>query len=149
MYTWKTGVGGEREGGGEMNQDLHGYTGDGWIGVDLDGTLAFYDGWKGADNIGAPIPKMLGRVVCWIRTGRRVKILTARVSPSKEDHQVCRRHIEIWLEKNLYPLLPALGQSQSWCIPITHEKDHKMIELWDDRCVQVIPNTGERADGKE
>jgi len=34
-------------------------------------------------------------------------------------------------------------------VEITHAKDHKMIELWDDRVVQVIPNTGERADGKE
>jgi hypothetical protein len=27
----------------------------GWIGVDLDGTLAHYDGWKGIDHIGEPI----------------------------------------------------------------------------------------------
>lgn len=26
--------------------------------------------------------------------------------------------------------------------------DFAMVELWDDRCVQVIPNTGKRADGK-
>jgi len=43
-----------------------------------------------------------------------------------------------------------------WCIlhigkqlRITCKKDYKMIELWDDRAVQVIPNTGKRADGKE
>lgn len=34
----------------------------GWIGVDLDGTLAFYDSWRGIDHIGAPIPLMLQRV---------------------------------------------------------------------------------------
>lgn len=28
--------------------------GQGWIGVDLDGTLAEYHGWKGAEHIGQP-----------------------------------------------------------------------------------------------
>ncbi len=30
----------------------------GWYAVDLDGTLAFYDEWRGADHIGAPIIPM-------------------------------------------------------------------------------------------
>jgi hypothetical protein len=34
-------------------------------------------------------------------------------------------------------------------IPITCCKDRGMIELWDDRAVQVIENTGERVDGKD
>ncbi len=29
----------------------------GWIGVDFDGTLATYDGWKGPSVLGEPIPK--------------------------------------------------------------------------------------------
>jgi hypothetical protein len=40
-----------------------------------------------------------------------------------------------------------------WCeehigvrLPITCTKDYGMVELWDDRAVQVIPNTGDRAD---
>ena len=33
-----------------------------WIGVDLDGTLARYDGWRGLDRIGEPVPVMLARV---------------------------------------------------------------------------------------
>lgn len=56
--------------------------GSGWIGVDLDGTLAEYSHWKGETHI--------GRV-----------------------------------------------------LPITNIKDYQMIELWDDRAVQVIPNTGQ------
>ncbi len=38
---------------------------------------------------------------------------------------------------------------EEWCLlylglvlPVTNAKDFGMIELWDDRCVQVIPNTG-------
>lgn len=51
---------------------------DGWIGVDLDGTLAHYAGWVGPDHIGEPIPAMLARVQQWIAEGRTVKIFTAR-----------------------------------------------------------------------
>lgn len=115
--------------------DLHGSTGKEWIGVDLDGTLAFYDGWKGPDHIGEPIPKMMARVLGWLDKGRTVKILTARVAPGKGDEQQCRDVIMAWLDKH------GLGS-----LEVTHAKDHKMIELWDDRVVQVIPNTGERAD---
>lgn len=106
--------------------------------MDLDGTLAEYHGWVGPDHIGNPIPKMMRRVAGWLESGTLVKIVTARVSPIKDDAKVCREEIEQWLLKHLGIVLP-----------VTHEKDHLMIELWDDRCVQVIPNTGERADGKE
>jgi hypothetical protein len=33
-----------------------------WVGVDLDGTLAEYHGFKGPEHIGKPIPKMVARV---------------------------------------------------------------------------------------
>lgn len=121
-----------------MSTDLHGAVGQGWIGVDLDGTLAFYDGWKGAAHIGDPIPKMLKRLQQWFTEGREVRIMTARVSPNKPDHYECLYAIQHWCMKHLGRLLP-----------VTHEKDQYMVELWDDRVVQVIPNTGERADGKE
>lgn len=32
-----------------------------WVGVDLDGMLAYYVGWKGADHIGPPILAMLDK----------------------------------------------------------------------------------------
>jgi hypothetical protein len=132
--------------------DLHGSSGYGWIGVDLDGTLAHYEGWKGAEHIGKPIPKMVDRVINWMLHGPEVRIMTARVSPGKGDEDVCRTVIEQWLKKHIYSRLPASFVDAPVPFPylkITNEKDHKMIELWDDRCVQVIPNTGERADGKE
>ena len=33
-------------------------------------------------------------------------------------------------------------------LEITNVKDFYMIELWDDRVVQVVPNSGQRVDGK-
>lgn len=117
--------------------------GAGWIGVDLDGTLAHYDGLKGINHIGEPVPLMLRRVITWLAEGREVKVMTARVCTginfdgSPRQPQEARYHISKWCIKHL-------GQ----VLEVTHEKDFGMIELWDDRCVQVIPNTGERVDGK-
>jgi hypothetical protein len=104
-----------------------------WHGVDLDGTLAEYGEWRGIDNIGAPVPAMVHRVQEWLREGEEVRIFTARVSPTAEDREqtAVRQYIEAWC-------LEHIGQ----VLPITHEKDYGMIDLWDDRAVQVEPNTG-------
>jgi len=103
-----------------------------WIGVDLDATLAEYHGWKGANHIGPPIPRMLNRVLDWLNAGKEVRIFTARACVPEH--------------------IPVI---ESWClehlgriIPVTNCKDFSMIELWDDRAVQVEPNTGIRMDGK-
>lgn len=111
----------------------------GWIGVDLDGTLAHYEGWKSSESIGAPIPKMVERVKRWLSEGREVRIFTARVTErasnrdgSPNDVTFVRQRIEAWCKEHIGVVLD-----------ITNVKDFDMIELWDDRCVQVQPNTGE------
>ena len=102
---------------------------NGYIAVDLDGTLAEYGEWKGPEHIGAPIPKMVERVKQWLAAGIEVRIFTARVH--KRDFAVeyaikqwCKEHIGVELV-------------------VTNCKDYEMVELWDDRATQVIPNTGE------
>lgn len=102
----------------------------GYIGVDLDSTLAYYDHWRGKEHIGEPIELMLDRVKKWIKDGKEVKIFTARASDP--DAII---YIEAWLEKHGIPGLE-----------ITNTKDSKMIQFWDDRAVSVIPNTGELAE---
>ncbi len=109
----------------------------GWIGVDLDGTLAHYEGWKGVMYIGAPIPAMMDRVKRWLAEGRDVRIFTARIShDGTEDRlmeaQLARTAIEHWCRHYVGRVLQ-----------ITNVKDYAMIELWDDRAVQVHANTGE------
>lgn len=104
---------------------------NGWIGVDLDGTLAEYDHWRGADHIGKPIPAMARRVAGWLSEGREVRILTARVSGTPEERAAALRPIQIWC-------LRVFGMY----LPVTCEKDYGMIELYDDRAVQVEMNTG-------
>jgi hypothetical protein len=107
-----------------------------WIGVDLDGTLAQDLGNKhenrGLGEIGSPIRPMLNRVKHWIAEGRTVKIFTARASSPRQVVMIKK-----WLARHG---LPALE--------VTNVKDLRMIELWDDRCVQVMTNLGEPIDGK-
>lgn len=109
---------------------------DGWIGVDLDGTLAHYDEWVSVDHIGEPIEPMRARVLAWLMQGRDVRIFTARVSdPAVADQ--AREAIDRWCEEHL-------GRT----LPITNQKDYGMVELWDDRCVQVVTNEGRRVAGR-
>lgn len=113
----------------------------GWIGVDLDGTLAIYDEWTAWDVFGEPIPLMVDRVKRWLAEGRTVKIFTARVDGLLDKclvtgetvtTQMMTMAIQDWLVRRAD--LPRLA--------VTCMKDHRMVELWDDRCVQVLPNTG-------
>ncbi|EIP99225.1 hypothetical protein OpiT1DRAFT_03737 [Opitutaceae bacterium TAV1] len=103
-----------------------------WIGVDLDGTLALHGGWRGAHTIGAPVPAMILRVRQWIAAGHRVKIMTARASVP-----ACIPPLRDWLAKAGLPRE----------LEITCAKDFLMIELWDDRAVQVAINRGQPVSG--
>lgn len=115
-----------------------------WIGIDLDGTLAEYRGFKGPLEIGKPIPRMLDRVREMLYTGVEIKIFTARIDPiglekyrfTTGDRFATVEHvtkaIEVWCEH-------YIGRK----LPITDRKDLDTIEIWDDHCVQVKTNTGE------
>jgi hypothetical protein len=118
-----------------------------WIGVDLDGTLAEYHG-RGDGSIGKPIPKMVARVKAWLAEGKEVRIVTARawaitrgvMCPPVRQHE--RQEFEA--------AVTQVVAIQAWCkehlgqeLGVTCAKDFGMIELWDDRAKQVIPNTGE------
>lgn len=112
----------------------------GWIGVDLDGTLAIYDE-RTFPAIGPPIEVMVARVKQWIVEGKDVRIFTARVG------------IRPAIEADLHFAADQEALIQTWCLeqfgielPVTAQKDFQMIELWDDRCVQMVTNTGQRAD---
>lgn len=111
-----------------------------WIGVDLDGTLSHYDEWVNWNVFGEVIEPMRERILKWLAEGIEVRIFTARVGFDadicyKTGEQFTRaqmvKAIQDWLEANGMPRLA-----------VTHEKDNRMIELWDDRAVQVIKNTG-------
>ena len=59
-----------------------------WVGVDLDGTLAVYDHWRGEDHIGDPVPVMVERVKAILKAGKYdVLIFTARASLYGHDSE--------------------------------------------------------------
>jgi hydroxymethylpyrimidine pyrophosphatase-like HAD family hydrolase len=106
-----------------------------WIGVDLDGTLAAVDYSRPYNYrvIGEPIPRMVERIKAWRKLGTKVKIVTARVSTNLAlyERMQCAKLIREWC-------LEHVGEE----LDVTSEKDYYMRELWDDRVVQVIQNTG-------
>ena len=103
-----------------------------WIGVDLDGTLANSN--HEGDEIGEPVPAMVDRVKLWLSEGKDVRLMTARAYAMNATQL---KAINAWLQEHI-------GET----IPITCEKDPEMKELWDDRAIQVITDTGQRADGE-
>jgi len=105
--------------------------GGGWIGVDLDGTLARHDEWKGHTHIGKPVPLMLDRVRNWIAQGIEVRIFTARVASTSFGREEARAAVKKWSKEHIGVELE-----------VTSEKDYSMLELWDDRCVPIEFNTG-------
>lgn len=101
----------------------------GWIGVDLDGTLAEHDGCS--LTIGAPIAPMVLRVRQWLKDGVEVRIVTARYRPEDLNNDLTVENIQRWCLRHLGTILQ-----------VTNAKDFMMRELWDDRAVTVEANTG-------
>jgi hypothetical protein len=105
----------------------------GWIGVDLDGTLAKSVKSRTGEEIGVPIHPMVQLVKVWLAHGQDVRIFTARVNPNRGEANAmrARRVIEAWCKRHV-------GQ----VLPITYEKDWDMRLLFDDRARQVERDTG-------
>lgn len=123
-----------------------------WIAVDLDGTLATYNGWKGEDHIGEPIPAMVDRVKAWLAERKDVRIFTARMAGHGRpvlDTSPQSLSSEIRTADVVTPI-------EDWCLrhigqklPVTNIKDFSMIELWDDRAIAIEHNTGRILGGFE
>ena len=97
-----------------------------WIGIDLDGTLAHYDGFQGEEIIGEPVPRMMNHLKKFLENKDTVKIFTARAGTIKGTAAVKK-----WLKKNGLP-----------DIEVTNVKDYQMKRLYDDRAIRVEQNTG-------
>lgn len=112
----------------ELSDDTEEY-----IAFDLDGTAAEYDGWKGVEHIGAPIPKTIAMIKAFLAKGAKVKFLTARMATKdQEERELARTTIANWSQEHIGQALEAT------CI-----KDRMMVRLYDDRARQVIENEGE------
>lgn len=109
-----------------------------WIGVDLDGTLAYtIPNRTDPYHIGEPIPSMVNRVKDWIAKGYTVKLLTARMNLHSStgytrDLEKMREILEQWCQQHIGTVIECVNSKDGW-----------MEVLWDDRAVSVAPNTGE------
>lgn len=99
----------------------------GWIAIDLDGTLASYDPRHGVEQVGRAIPGMIDRVKQWLQAGYEVRVFTARAAD-----ETLIPPVQEWLIANS---LPALA--------VTNCRDKQLLQIWDDRAIQVETNTGE------
>ena len=101
-----------------------------WIGVELDGTLAYYNGWAGAKIIGDPIPSMVTKVKDLLEQGFNVKIFTWRASLDIAE-EIAIPYIKAWCREHI-------GQE----LEVTNIKDIKMICLYDAQAIPVKFNKG-------
>jgi len=102
-----------------------------WI---FDGTLAEAEDPYDPRRIGKPIPRMINLVKKYLKQGKKVVILTARLNTkvhTPEQLNYTRRLIGAYTKK-------FVGQR----LPSTAEKHHAMALIYDDRAVQVEHNTG-------
>lgn len=111
-----------------------------WVGFDFDKTLATDISGDTSGVLGEPIGPMVELAKEYIEAGVEVKVLTARVwVPSDErwkpelarECAATRIKMMDWTEKHLGKRLT-----------ITCEKDPKLDHLYDDRAIEVEPNTG-------
>lgn len=105
--------------------------------VDLDGTLAhslpgymYEKHWR---VIGKPIKPMVKQVKKWLKEGKKIVILTARMhsSESPERRRQIRNAIRQWC-------IEHIGQA----LPVTAEKHPMMVKIYDDRAVQIKQDSG-------
>lgn len=106
---------------------------DKWLAVDLDGTLAVYNGWKGEDHIGDLILPMAEKIMKRVNDGWKVAIFTARVSGPEAEAAHAERVIWQWVEKH---------KMSAYISGITAIKHKHFREFWDDRSFHVMPNSG-------
>lgn len=110
----------------------------GWIGVDLDGTLAeYYHGTYDPSHVGKPIMPMVEKVREWLKLGYEVRIFTARANPGN------------WPGHNPNEVNRAILAIEVWCVEqfgqilrVTCSKNCEMVALFDDRVFHVEHNTG-------
>ena len=102
----------------------------GWIGIDLDGTLAKSVPAQTGAEIGAPVRPMVQFAKWWLAQGEDVRIFTPNHQHAGHIVHV-RRAIEAWCKRHLGQILP-----------VTYEKDWDMVLLLDDRARQVERDTG-------
>jgi hypothetical protein len=116
----------------------------GWIAVDLDGTLAEYHGWTKWNEFGKPISAMVERIKGWLAEGKDVRIFTARINWDEKSVNKCYKTGETFTNVDMkYAIANYTEQHIGQRLRAQCYKDLHCIEIWDDRAVGVVANTGQ------
>jgi hypothetical protein len=103
--------------------------------VDFDGTLAYFDKWRGWNSLGQPIQKMVDRVKRWLDRGDRVVVFSARFTPSDDfcpadKTEECKNLMKQWCIRNIGVELEVTNiKAAGDC-------------YYDDRAISVLSDTG-------
>ena len=102
---------------------------------DFDSTLSFYEE-PFSTTLGPPVPEMVRKVKAAIAEGVQVVIFSARVYPGADYERLAQStnamlNIAEWCQKHI-------GQ----VLPITFVKMPIFTKLYDDRAIEILPNTG-------
>ena len=87
------------------------------IAVDLDGVLAQFEGWKGEDHIGSPLPGAMEFLQSLVSAGMQPVIFTTRTGPALGE----------WIQKYLPPDVLE-------CLIVTSTKQPAWVQI-DDRAI--------------
>lgn len=135
----------------------------GWIGFDLDGTLAHYNSGKfRADEVGEPIAPIVQLARRYMARGNEIRIFTARVYPINAciDALSSDIQLDIWMmqlrrqapelmKERITEAFTTVKAIRKWSelhlgrvVSVTNVKDYNMTVLYDDRARQVLTNQG-------
>lgn len=118
----------------------------GWIGVDMDGTLFTYTEWTSWDTFGTLIKPMGDRVLQWISERKDVRIFTARM-PLPHEQEIEQTCYKTGQKFNGVMMKKAIADHTERHLGVRLRaqcyKDLHCIEIWDDRAIGVVANTGQ------
>lgn len=123
-----------------LSHDPH-EAGEPWIGIDFDGTLAYYDKFISLQHYGEPIPEMVEFVKRLLAAGANVRLFTARVCELSNQFNAA--------QGNPYPIEAIRDDLRQWtllhigvALEATNQKDFLCCGIVDDRAIPVIRNKG-------
>jgi hypothetical protein len=113
--------------------------------IDVDGVLAQYDGWKGVDHFGDPIPGARAFLAV-LREEFDVVIFTTRTNPEMskpESAELLRNRVRDWLDANDLPYDDIwIGRGKPICSAIIDDRavscrpqDAFADAIWEARCL--------------
>lgn len=116
------------------------------VAIDLDGVLAYYNGWKGIDHIGEPTDGALRLCEQLIEDGHEIIVHTVRTNPiinNKElsDVEASNDYHAMWLSNKIYAWLKKHNFPSKITVWDNFGKPQADLYI-DDKAFVVLKNRG-------